>query len=167
MNNIIAKFRKVEGAVLGILMILMSMLYVFNIAVRELATKYAAHFDWIEEATLFLLAWLVFLGLGITFDRSRHIAMNALLGKFSGVSKRIIGGIIDLTGVAFFLFVAKLGWNITAFVAQSGQISPTLNVSMAWLYLPMPFGFALLALRYGLNLVGITNRHKNITQKEV
>ncbi len=167
MDNIMAKFRRVEGAVLGVLLILMSMLYVFNIAVRELATGYAAHFDWIEEATLFLLAWLVFLGLGITFDRSRHIAMNVLLAKFTDIPKRIVSGIIDLTGVLFCLFVAKLGWGITSFVAQSGQISPTLNVSMAWLYFPMPLGFALLALRYGLNLLGITNRHKNITQEEV
>ena len=93
--------------------------------------------------------------------------MNVLLAKFADIPKRIVGGIIDLTGVLFCLFVAKLGWGITSFVAQSGQISPTLNVSMAWLYFPMPLGFALLALRYGLNLLGITNRHKNITQEEV
>jgi TRAP-type C4-dicarboxylate transport system permease small subunit len=33
-------------------------------------------------------------------------------------------------------------------------------VSMSWLYGPMPLGFVLLALRYALELFGVSDRHK-------
>jgi C4-dicarboxylate transporter DctQ subunit len=48
--------------------------------------------------------------------------------------------------------VAKLSLDLTLFVVRSGQASPTLDVSMGWLYAAMPVGFALLALRYALEL---------------
>jgi len=41
---------------------------------------------------------------------------------------------------------------------MSGQISPTLNISMAVLYASVPVGFALLAVRYLLELLGQTDR---------
>jgi C4-dicarboxylate transporter DctQ subunit len=44
-------------------------------------------------------------------------------------------------------------------VLKSGQVSPTLNVTMSWLYGPMPVGFALLGLRYLLELLGASDRH--------
>jgi len=51
-------------------------------------------------------------------------------------------------------------FTVTLLVLQSGQVSPTLGVSMSWLYGPMPLGFALLALRYALELFGVSDRHK-------
>jgi C4-dicarboxylate transporter DctQ subunit len=61
---------------------------------------------------------------------------------------------IDLAGLVFSLYIAKLALDITFFVLRSGQSSPTLDVSMAWLYAAMPVGFVLLALRYVLRAVG-------------
>ncbi len=62
--------------------------------------------------------------------------------------------------LAFVAYLAKLGWDITVFVRESGQISPVLDVSMAWLYGVLPVGFGLLALRYLLELVGYSDRSR-------
>jgi C4-dicarboxylate transporter DctQ subunit len=150
---VLRRLRQLEATLLAILLLAMAFAYAFNIAVRELATPYAARFDWIEEATLFMLAWVVFLGLGMTFDAGRHIAMTALLRRLPARLQRSVGVLIDTIGLCFCLYIAKIGYDITVFVAQSGQLSPSLNISMAWLYLPMPLGFALLALRYLVDLV--------------
>jgi C4-dicarboxylate transporter DctQ subunit len=132
------------------LMILMAFAYAFNVAVRSLAPAQAAKFAWIEEACLFSLAWSVFLGLGLALERSRHIAMTSLLQRLAPGLRWRIKLAIDLTGVVFSLYIAKLAVDITLFVVRSGQSSPTLDVSMGWLYAAMPVGFALLALRYAL-----------------
>lgn len=144
--------RRLERGVLAALMILMAAAYALNVAVRELTPRQASAFAWIEEACLFSLAWVVFLGLGIALERGRHIAMTSLLERLAPGLRRPLKLVIDLTGIAFSLYVAKLSLDITLFVMRSGQSSPTLDVSMAWLYAAMPVGFVLLALRYALEL---------------
>jgi C4-dicarboxylate transporter, DctQ subunit len=144
--------RRLERGLVAALMILMALAYAFNVVVRELASTQAAKFAWIEEACLFSLAWVVFLGLGLALERGRHIAMTSLLERLAPGLRRGVKLAIDLTGLVFSLYIAKLALDITLFVVRSGQTSPTLDVTMAWLYAAMPMGFALLALRYALEL---------------
>lgn len=139
-------------------MILMAAAYALNVAVRELAATYAAHFAWIEEACLYALAWVVFLGLGLALERGRQIAMTTLLERLAPGVRRPLKFAIDLTGLAFSLWVAKLSLDITLLVVKSGQSSPTLDISAGWLYAAMPLGFALLALRYALELASAEGR---------
>ena len=152
--------RRLEALLLGVLMLAMSLLYTLNVLVRDLASAYASRFAWIDELCLFGLAWVVFLGLGLTLERGRHLGMTALL---QGLAPRLRRGVklaIDLTGLAFSLYIAHICYTVTLLVLQSGQVSPTLGVSMSWLYGPMPLGFVLLALRYALELFGVSDRHK-------
>jgi len=138
----------------------MSLLYTLNVLVREIAPAYASRIAWIDELCLFGLAWVVFLGLGITLERGRHIGMTALL---QGLAPRLRRGVklaIDLTGLGLSLYIAQVGFTVTMLVLKSGQVSPTLGVSMSWLYGPMPAGFALLGLRYALELFGRADRHR-------
>lgn len=158
-RNFLEPLRRLERGLVAALMIVMALVYAFNVAVRELAPAQAARFAWIEEACLFALAWVVFLGLGLALERGRHIAMTSLLERFAPRLRRAVKLAIDLTGLAFSLYVAKLALDITLFVVRSGQSSPTLEVSMGWLYAAMPVGFALLAARYVLELGAGAGRH--------
>jgi C4-dicarboxylate transporter, DctQ subunit len=146
------KLRWLERGLVAALMILMALMYAFNVAVRELMPVQAARFAWIEEACLFSLAWMVFVGLGLALERGRHIAMTSLLLRLAPGLRRSAKLIIDLTGLALSFYIAKLSFDITLFVVRSGQSSPTLDLSMGWLYAAMPVGFVLLGLRYALEL---------------
>ena len=150
--------RTIERALLGGLMLAMSFAYVINVIARNLVPEYAPQLAWIEEATLIALAWVSFLGLGLALERGRHISMSALLERIQGPAKPWIIGAINLVGLLFSLYIAKIGMDISVFVYKSGQVSPTLNVSMIWLYGVMPVGFVLLALRYALELAGCSSR---------
>lgn len=152
--------RRLESVLLGALMLAMSLLYTLNVLVREIAPGYASRIAWIDELCLFGLAWVVFLGLGITLERGRHIGMTALLQRLAPRVRRGVKLAVDLAGLGFSLYIAHLCLTVTLLVLQTGQVSPTLGVSMSWLYGPMPLGFALLGLRYALELVGAANRHK-------
>lgn len=150
MRAVLDALRWFERSLVAALMIAMSALYAFNVGIRELASSYAVRFAWIEEACLYALAWVVFLGLGLTLEQGRHIAMTSLLQRLAPGLRRGVKLAIDLAGVVFSLYVAKLSLDIMLMVIRSGQISPTLDISTGWLYAAMPVGFALLALRYGL-----------------
>ncbi|HWM81833.1 MAG TPA: TRAP transporter small permease [Pseudolabrys sp.] len=150
--------RVVERTFIAVVMIAMSLLYFINIVVRYFSPTLATELAWIDEATLFGLAWLVFLGFGLALERRRHIAMTAFLDKVQPPTARRMQFAINLIGLVFCLIFTKFGLDLAIFIYRSGQISPTLGTTMLWLYAPLPIGFALLALRYLLELVGFQNR---------
>jgi C4-dicarboxylate transporter DctQ subunit len=148
----------VERAVLAAIMLGMVALYSSAIAVRSFVPAYAGSVAWIDEATRFLLVWMVFLGLGVALAQGRHVAMSVLLDRMPPLLRRGVGRMIDLVGLAFSLYVVWIGIDITGQVLASGQRSPTLGITTAILYATLPAGFLLLALRYGASLLGLTDR---------
>jgi C4-dicarboxylate transporter DctQ subunit len=159
MVRVLHLLRYVERAVLGLLMLGMTTAYVFNVTVRALFPSYAPFLAWIEEACLFGLVWIVFLGLAHALERGRHIAMTSALDRCSPATTRAVITLINVTGLIFSLFLVKASLSLTWLVIASGQVSPTLNVSIGWLYMAMPAGFLLLAFRYLLELMRLSDRH--------
>lgn len=152
--------RRIERVFIAVVMIAMSLLYFINVVVRFFSPRLATELAWIDEATLFGLAWLVFLGLGLALERRRQIAMTAVLDGMSLATARIVQALINITGLAFCLLLTKFSFDLAVFVYNSGQISPTLGITMLWLYASLPIGFALLSLRYLLELTGFQNRFR-------
>jgi C4-dicarboxylate transporter DctQ subunit len=136
----------------------MSILYTANVLVRQFAVQFASKIAWIEEVCLFGLVWMVFLGLGLALEQGRHIAMTSVLLRFGFHTRRTLKIVIDLVGLVFSLYVAQICFEITLAVLKTKQVSPTLNISISWLYGPMPVGFLALGLRYALELLG-ADRH--------
>ncbi len=150
--------RGIERTFIAIVLVAMSLLYFVNIAVRFFSSRLATELAWIDEATLFGLAWLVFVGLGLALERRRHIAMTALMDRMTSPVAKAVQAAINLSGLIFCALLTKFSFDLAVFIYNSGQISPTLGVTMLFLYAPLPIGFALLTLRYGLELVGAQNR---------
>ena len=150
--------RGIEGILLGAIMLVMSFAYTLNVAVRNLAPSFSPKLVWIEELCLFGLVWLIFLSLGLGLEGGRHLAMRMVLTRIPPMSQRFAKLVVNLAGLAFSAYLAKIGVDITIFVANSGQTSPPLNISILWLYSVMPVGFGLLALRYLLEIVTSADR---------
>jgi C4-dicarboxylate transporter, DctQ subunit len=150
--------RGIEGIILGAIMLAMAFAYTVNVAVRDLAPSLAPQLAWIEELCLFGLVWMSFLSLGLALEGGRHIGMRMMLDRLPPRSQRAAKIAVNLIGLVFSAYLAKIGYDITVFVANSGQRSPTLDISMLWLYIVMPVGFGLLALRYLIELVTPADR---------
>ncbi len=152
---------RLEHFLLASIFILMVVLYSSAILAREISIQLAQRVEWVDEATRYLMVWMVFLGLGLALARGRQIAMSSYLDRFPEKWRMRVGRVIDAVGLAFSLYVVWFGWDITLLVLNSGQTSPTLRISNAYLYLSLPVGFLLLSLRYGLSLAGILDRRSN------
>ena len=81
-----------------------------------------------------------------------------LLSRMPSPTRRIAKAAINMLGLLISVYMVKVGLEITLFVARSGQASPTLGISVAWLYWVVPVGFGLLALQYFVKLLGWSDR---------
>jgi C4-dicarboxylate transporter DctQ subunit len=158
LGKLMTGIRIAERALLAALMVGMSVLFFLNVVARELFPRLAVELAWVEEATLFALAWMVFVGLGLVLEQRRHIAMTAFSDTLSARTAYILHKMINFSGIVFCALLTKFGYDFVAFAWRSGQISPTLGFSIAVLYLPLPIGFALLTLRYLLEFCGVQDR---------
>lgn len=174
MNNLttdlLIKLRYLERGLIVAITITMIGLYGFNVFVREVLPQYASSFAWIDEASRILMVWGVFMTLGLALERGRHIAMSSLLVALSPKIQFYIRKLIDLVGFTFSIYSAWLAYNLTIFVFNTGQMSPTLNLPMFILYIAPLSGFILLGFRYALDLFGFTDRRGSqnlIAQQEI
>lgn len=100
---------------------------------------------WVEEATIFLMIWMTFIGSGIALRRGSHVAMTLLLERFP---PRMARWMLCLSQLAMFVFLLVVTWQ-GLFLAMSveGQRSPALGIPMTWPYLTIPIGAGFMAIQ--------------------
>ena len=153
LKNVVLSLCVLERGLLIVIMGAMVLLSSLGIVVREIFPSYTSMFAWTDEATRLLMIWLVFFGLGVTLGRKRHIAVTVFFERLSQRWAQLIRLIIDIIGFMFCLYLSWLGIELTVFVWNTGQLSPTLDLPMYWIYIAPTLGFLLMALRYGLSTI--------------
>jgi TRAP-type C4-dicarboxylate transport system permease small subunit len=106
--------------------------------------------SWTEEVARFLLIWITFLGAALAYQQGRHIAVTLLRDTLPPALRRIVSGVAVLVAIVFLLTLAKIGWQYMNM--QSFQKSPSLRLSMTYVYAVMPFAALLMA---GLSMIDL------------
>ena len=102
-------------------------------------------FPWSEEAARFLMIWMVMFGSVIAFRRGRHIGVRVLVERMPpGVYDRYLAPLVQLSILMFMCTMCWQGWQFS--MRSRFQISPALEISMAYAYLAVPVGMAMMAL---------------------
>ncbi|PZE14118.1 C4-dicarboxylate ABC transporter [Pseudomonas sp. 57B-090624] len=111
---------------------------------------------WSTSLTKALFAWLIFFGLSYGVRTAGHIGVDALVKLTPHKVQRIIGIIACLCCLAYagLLGVASFEWVQTLFTAAIGAEDLGHYGVMQWhIALIVPFGFAMVFIRYGEILV--------------
>ena len=95
---------------------------------------------WAEEASVFLMIWISFVGSGLAIRDGAHIAMNLLYQRLPPPWARLMLAVSCLAILAFLAILIWQGAHLALFVG--GQPSPALRVPMLWPYLIIPLGAA-------------------------
>ncbi|TLM86604.1 TRAP transporter small permease [Pseudarthrobacter sp. NamE2] len=106
-----------------------------------------ASLSWGEELARYLSIWLVFLGLACAHRRSEHPALQSLLGRIPGINPEVARRIGEFITVIVSFAVVWYGTEGTAANFDRNQVSPALQIQIAWAYLAIPVGFALMGLQ--------------------
>ncbi|MEO1207767.1 MAG: TRAP transporter small permease [Pseudomonadota bacterium] len=91
-----------------------------------------------EELIRYLFIWVTALGSAIAYRRNAHAAIGIVVGQLPDVLKRLVILFATLASALFFSILVYQGALLTIRVMP--QISPALEVSMAWVYAAVPAG---------------------------
>lgn len=95
-----------------------------------------------DELIRYLFIWMIFLGSAVAFRRNVHAAIGVLMTYLPPILRRVALLIATTLSGVFFALMFVYGIKLTQRV--EAQISPALEISMAWVYGAIPAGMAFL-----------------------
>lgn len=131
------KLTKVEDYFVGSMIILATVLLFTNIILRYF---FNANTTWAEEFVRYSMIWITFIGMAICFRKGIHFSVDILLKSLPFKSSKILQIIINIISIIFILLIIYYGIEITLFNFNSGQITPSLEIGIFWIYLAIPVG---------------------------
>lgn len=142
-NKIVESIGKFVEGVVALFVGLLLLIVAFNVFARYVLK---IGITWAEEFSLFLFAWVVFLGIYLALRKKSHLALTVIIEKlparFQVVSRNVILSIV-------MLFVVAVGFGGIMFVTKVvrlGQKTPLLGISAAWAYSSVPVSMFLMFL---------------------
>lgn len=127
-----------QAALMGLLGA-MAIIIFANVVLRYSTSQ---SIEWAEEVARYMMVWLTFLGAGPVLRYGGHIAVENLQDALPPVWAKGLRLLIALMLTAFFVFIVYAGFTYVA--RAQYQMTPTTQVSMAWVYSAMPVGGLLL-----------------------
>ncbi len=115
----------------------------------QVTMRYFFHtgLTWSEEVARFLFLWLVWLGAAYAAKRRAHLRIEAFVQKLSPKSRGNVELVALLIWIAFSAFLTWKGAELTMILVKRRQLSPILEIRMAWAYAAVPVGAGLMLLR--------------------
>lgn len=146
---------KVVKYVASIMFVALAVLVFFQVV-----TRFVINFPlaWSEEISRYLTIYIVFLGSALAVRNREHIAIDFLMDIVSATNKRKLQFIVSIISTVFFIILWYYGTVLT--VTVIGQVTPTLQFSIAWVYAAIPIGSLIMALN------GIANICSHILERE-
>ena len=100
--------------------------------------------NWSERSAIFLLNWYVMLGVSVGVHEDFHLGLVFLKNRAKGVVKRMINSFIYLTVGIFAGYMFYYG--IVLMQQTWTHIMPSLGISTAYSYLPLPISAILIII---------------------
>jgi len=107
--------------------------------------------SWSEEFSRYAFIWAIFLGAGSVARRGQHMVVDTLRGALPARPRHWLDIFIALTGIAFFATFAYTAILLTQNAIS--QISTSLQIPIAVIYVSAPIGAALTILHLANGIV--------------
>ncbi len=97
---------------------------------------------WCEEMARYLFIWVVFIGAPLGVSAREHMALRVLVDRLPDSRRAVCNFCIYAVAI---VFLASLTWQgIAIMIRTIHQVSPTLEISMRWVYAAIPIGSSLM-----------------------
>lgn len=134
----------IETTFIGAAIILASGLLLVNVALRYV---FLLPLGWAEELSLYLMAWIVFVGCSVAIRSRGHIAIDLLPLALSPSNRRRLALAVGLVVLVFLAVFFYYSGAHTLRIKESGQVTPIMQAPMWLAYLSMPVASVLMFLR--------------------
>jgi TRAP-type C4-dicarboxylate transport system permease small subunit len=144
MRAVLKALNNIESILCRLLLTTFVGLLFAQIVSREI---FGVSISWIEELSVYMFVWFVFLGASHAAKMSAH---NRVTFQFRMLSRRTLHWIeagADLFWIFFNLYFVWLAVDFVFFRMNEFWTSQTLGVPMKWFYMILPIAFALMTVR--------------------
>ena len=109
---------------------------IFFTTIQVIFRVFFTAFSWTEEITCFLLFYASLVGAAVAFKRGSHIAVTFIAERLPGAAQKALAVGVHLLGILFFTVIVIHGALLMK--TESHQLSPGLQIPMAWVYAAFP-----------------------------
>lgn len=116
----------------------------------QVVSRYIFNFSlvWAEELARGCFIWMVFMGLSYVERNDEPIKITILRDIMPPGIRFLMNLMSMILSLIFCLICTFYGFERVAFLAESKQIAPGLQINMVWFYLAIPVGFLLTSIAY-------------------
>ena len=100
---------------------------------------------WTGELAIFLLVWIVFLGISVVENEQQHIGMFFIKDKIPLTLRKYLEISIKLLVLFFLIIVSWQGFRLAYIVIP--QRSAAMRISFFWPYISIPVGAILMSIQ--------------------
>jgi C4-dicarboxylate transporter, DctQ subunit len=143
---------RLETTFIGAALAFSSGLLFVNVILRYV---FLAPIAGVEEVSLYLLVWIVFVGSSVAMRTRGHVAIDLVPRTLPTVQRRRLALLVSALVLIFLAVFFYYSLAHTLSVKASGQLTPITQAPMWITYLAMPVGSALMFLRTSQFLWGI------------
>lgn len=138
---------KVEEILIGSLLFAATAILFMNVVLRY---GFQANTDWAAEFIRYAMIWITFIGMGLCFQRGMHVGIDVFMQLLPKKITVFVQLIINICIVLFLIFFGWFGFKLVQFSIMTNQITPSLEISIYWIYLIIPIGCLLSLLHVGI-----------------
>ena len=101
---------------------------------------------WAEEVARYSLVWSSMIGAAVAYRHGSHVAVTDVVKRIpAGLQRQVVRAVHALV-FAFGAFILWQGWMLTLRNFARHQLSTSLEIEVAWIYLSIPMSGALLMI---------------------
>ena len=134
---------KFEEVILGALLIGIACVLLLQIVLRLMKMS----LPWPEELARYFYVWSVFLSLSYLIRTRTNLRVDILINVLPRRFERGVEALLQLVNALFFSTLLVHSFRVITVVKMSSQTSPALEIPMYIIYLIVPAGFFLSAVR--------------------
>lgn len=139
-----------EESLMVFLLSLMSVLIGLQVFMRYVMND---SLTWSEELARYAFIWATYIGVACGVKRKSHIAVEALVDRFSPLYRHFASILANLLFIVFAVLVMKEGYALTLKIFKFGQQSSAMGLPMGWVYMAPVVGFGLVIIRLFQSIV--------------
>lgn len=161
------KIRSIMDKALGMVCAIM-LAFMAILATYQVVTRYAFNTPstMSEDLLSYSFVWVSLLGTALVFGQKEHMKLTLFSDKLKGFSALALSIFTELLIVGVVIIVFLIGGQ--KFVGVGGlQASPTLNMTMDWIYLILPITGVLILIYNMLNITQAIQQYKGERKEEV
>ena len=129
------------------------MVAVIAVASGQVFGRYVLDYapSWFEELARYLFVWVVFIGAPIGIRERSHMAIMVVVDHLPLAWRKVCSLLIYAVAGVFLLILTWQG--ISIMIHTGSQVSPTLEISMAWVYAAVPVGSVLMLFHLAISFL--------------